>query len=189
MNNSVERNAERIFRTLFDQYKNDIFAYAYRFFRSREQSEEIVQDVFVKIWQNIDTIDLENNVKSYIFTVARNTTYNKLKSFAIQQTYLNDIFYRHVASSNTVEELVHYRELKQVYDQAISALPTQRQRIFRLSREEHMSHEEIAQQLNISKNTVKDQIVKSLKFIKQYLESNAELTTVIAVFYHYLQKK
>lgn len=180
---------DHAFKALFDQYKDDVFGYALRFFRSRELSEELVQDVFMKLWLNWESIDGDKNIKSYIFTIAKHTIYNKLKSFVVQQTYLNDVFYNYSIESNAVEELVHYKELKGIYDQAVEKLPSQRQRIFRLSREENLSHEEIAEQLHISKNTVKDQMVKSLKFIRHYLEVNANLTSLLLVFYHYIQKK
>ncbi|MNV23851.1 RNA polymerase sigma factor [compost metagenome] len=143
----------------------------------------------MKLWLNWESIDSDKNIKSYIFTIAKHTIYNKLKSFVVQQTYLNDVFYNYSIESNAVEELVHYKELKGIYDQAVEKLPSQRQRIFRLSREENLSHEEIAEQLHISKNTVKDQMVKSLKFIRHYLEVNANLTSLLLVFYHYIQKK
>lgn len=189
MDNIEHLNKEHAFKIVFDQFKNAVFGYAFRFFRSRELSEELVQDVFMKLWVNWDSLDATKNIKPYLFTIAKNTIYNKLKSFVVEQTYLNDVFYNYSMESNAVEELVQYRELKGIYDMAVAKLPAQRQRIFKLSREENMSHDEIAQELNISRNTVKDQMVKSLKFIRQYLETNAELTSLLMVFYHYMQKK
>jgi len=176
---AIRKGDSKAFKELYDAMKHQIYAYAYRFFRSKELAEEMVQDVFMQVWKYRERIDPEQNSKAYIYQIARNRIYNRLKEFAQQEKYLNHIFYNHVASYNDVEDLMTYKELYEIYEVAISKLPPQRQLIFKLSRVEFLSHEEIADQLCLSKNTVKDQIVKSLKFIKQYMHTHAELTMAI----------
>lgn len=176
---AIREGNQAAFKELYDNLKHRIYTYAYRFFRSSELAEETVQDVFMQVWKYRERIDPEKSINAYIYRIAQNSIYNKLKEVAQQDKYLNHVFYSYVGSYNDVEELVTYKELYGIYEEAINKLPPQRQLIFRMSRMDFLSHDEIAEQLAISKNTVKDQIVKSLKFIKQYMHTHAELSMAV----------
>ncbi|WP_335311238.1 RNA polymerase sigma-70 factor [Olivibacter sp. CPCC 100613] len=173
---AIKAGNANAFNVFYDLFKQDIYTYAYRFFRSKDLAQEIVQDVFLQIWKYRERIDPEQNIKAYTYRIARNNIYNKLKQIAHQEQYISHVFYSQMASYNEVEDWMNCKELREIYEEAIHKLPKQRQLIFRMSRVEFLSHEEIADQLAISKNTVKDQIVKALKFIKQYMLTRTELT-------------
>ncbi|WP_166670791.1 RNA polymerase sigma-70 factor [Olivibacter sp. XZL3] len=179
---AIRAGNPKAFKVFYDLLKQDVYAYAYRFFRSSELAQEAVQDVFMQVWKYRENIDPEQNLKAYVYRIARNSIYNKLKQIAHQGRYASHVFYSQAASHNDLEDWIHCKELREIYEEAINKLPTQRQLIFKLSRIEFLSHEEIADQLCISKNTVKDQIVKSLKFIKHYMYTHAELTTSLVAF-------
>ncbi|GAA4802522.1 RNA polymerase sigma-70 factor [Olivibacter ginsenosidimutans] len=176
---AIQNGDSRAFKELYETMKHRVYTYAYRFFRSKELAEEIVQDVFMQIWKYRERIDPEKNIEAYIFQIARNHIYNKLKQIAHHERYVGHVFYHYANSDNGVEDLLNYKELQEIYEEAVRKLPARRQLIFRLSRTEFLSHDEIAEQLCISKNTVKDQIVKSLKFIKHYMHTHAELTMAV----------
>lgn len=173
---AIRDGNKKAFRLFYDELKHPIYNYAFRFFRSAELAEETVQDVFMQIWKHRETLDPAQNTKAYTYRIARNIIYNRLKEMARQEEYINHVFYSHAVSYDAVANSLDYKELQQLYEEAISKLPPQRQLIFRMSRVEFLSHEEIANQLAISKNTVKDQMVKALKFIKQYMLAHTELT-------------
>lgn len=180
---AIRAGNAKAFKVLYDLLKQDVYAYAYRFFRSSDLAQEAVQDVFMQVWKYRENLDPTQNLKAYVYRIARNSLYNKLKQLAHQEQYASHIFYSRAASHNDVEDWVNCKELQEIYKEAINKLPTQRQLIFKLSRVEFLSHEEIADQLCISKNTVKDQIVKALKFIKHYMHTHAELTMSVCVLF------
>jgi len=179
---AIRKGDTGAFRVLYDTLKQDIYAYAHRFFRDTALAEETVQDVFMQVWKHRETLDPAQSIKAYVYRIARNHIYNKLKAFARQEKYQKHVFYSHITTSNDVEDFVDYKELQSLYEEAISKLPPQRQLIFRMSRMDFLSHDEIAEQLAISKNTVKDQMVKALKFIKQYMLAHTDLAIGVGTY-------
>lgn len=167
-----------VFRQCFDLLHQDIYRYAFAYFRTPELAEDTVQDVFAKLWAHRHAIDTEKCIRAYIYRIARNTIFNQLKRATYDQRMRNMVFHnRQQAAHNEVEESFLYGELNDLYQEAIKKLPPQRQLVFTLSRSEGMSHEEIAEQLTISRNTVKDQIVKASHFIRHYISTNMKECT------------
>jgi RNA polymerase sigma-70 factor (family 1) len=171
----VQQGDKLAFKALYESLKGNIYSYAYRFFRSSDMAEETVQNVFMQVWKHRNSIDPDKSVKAYIYRIARNSVYNQLKQAAHHENYKVHLFYRASQVHNEVEEAVSYKQLLNLYEEAINKLPPQRKLIFRMSRIDFLSHEEIAGRLDISKSTVKDQIVKALRSIKQYLFTQGEI--------------
>ncbi|WP_257666042.1 RNA polymerase sigma-70 factor [Parapedobacter tibetensis] len=160
------------FRQCFDSLRQDIYRYAMAYFRSCELAEDTVQDVFTTLWANRQSIDVDLNLKAYIYRIARNIIFNQLKRATYDQRMRNIIFQGVCAAGNEIEEGYFYEELNGLYQEAIDKLPPQRQLVFTMSRNEGVSHDEIAQRLALSKNTVKDQIVKASRFIRNYISKS-----------------
>lgn len=160
------------FRTCFDLLHQDIYGYAYRYFKSKELAEDVVQDVFGAVWAHRHSLDANQGIKAYIYRIARNTIFNQLKRATYDQDMRAFVCRSQSAQHNELEEGYFFGELQGLYEEAVSKLPSQRQLVFRLSRNEGLSHEEIAERLAISKNTVKDQIVKASAFIRKYVSAN-----------------
>ncbi|MGB3589605.1 MAG: RNA polymerase sigma-70 factor [Tunicatimonas sp.] len=169
------------FKQIFDQYKDAIFGYSYKLTKSSTLAEETVQEVFLKIWQNRTKLDFTRPIKPYIYKIAQNHVYNTLRNAAYSDKLKEEIFYSHAIGHTTTEDQVVYRDLEAFQEKTIQTLPTRRQLIFRMSRTEGLSHEEIAQRLEISPNTVKDQIVKALKTIKEQLHVHTDIAVSISL--------
>lgn len=166
------------FRQCFDVLHQDIYRYAFAYLRSRELAEDIVQDVFAKLWAHRYTVDSSQHLRAYVYQIARNTIFNQLKRATYDQRMRDTVFFRQQTQHNEVEEGYFHEELNGLYLEAVAKLPPQRQLVFTLSRNEGMTHDEIAQQLTISRNTVKDQIVKASHFIRHYINANMKEHTV-----------
>ena len=136
---------------------------------TRVEAEEVVQDVFVKIWKNRDKINLELSVEGYVFRITKNELLNKIKKKVLHTESL-DVHSESLLFNNCTENQVFLNEMKAVLSEAMAALPEKRQEIFRLSREKGYSNKEIAEELNISINTVESQIKKSIKYLRSYIE-------------------
>lgn len=177
----VSEGDHRAFRQIFDRYKDVLFGYSCRFTKSPPLAEEIVQEVFLKVWQNREKLDPQLSVKSYLYKLTQNLVYNTLRNAAYDNKLKQQIFYRCLNTHYSTEDQVIYRDLEVFKDKAVACLPAKRQLIFRMSRVQGLSHEEIAEQLGISPHTVKDQIVKALKSIKKQLRTHTDIAVSIAV--------
>lgn len=181
----ISQGDEQAFRLVFDLYKARIFTFIVNFTHSRADAEEIVQDTFLTLWQNRDTLNHIEHPRNYIYTVVRNKTYQYLKQASKSQARLQLIWANLKLDSNETEETLQLLESKKLIDEALSLLTAQKREIFRLSREEGLSHEQIAAQTGLSKSRVKNIIVEILKFIRVYI---AQCTSVISIISWFLEQ-
>lgn len=142
------------FEAVYAHFHSQVYSFAYRFLRSPEDAEEIVQEVFVKVWLKRKKLKDDRSFQAYLFTITRNTIFNQKKKARYHQAYLQFVqhFSDHLSSSP--ETGFDARNLLLRLQDSIAALPTQRQKVFRMSREQFLSHKEIASQLGISEKTV-----------------------------------
>lgn len=167
---------DRAFKKLFDKYQNDIFTYALGLVKSKVYAQEVVQDVFVKVWLKRATLKPELSFKSFLFKIAKNLSFNFLVKAANEQRLQRDVFYRAVTSYSPVEDLILGKEYELLKQRAINRLPLKRKRIFEMSRNEGKSYQDISTELGIAKQTVKNQMSQALCSITSYLESYGEIT-------------
>lgn len=177
----LKNHDETAFRHLFDFYKDDVYAYALSFLRHKEYAEEIVQEVFLKVWINRENLDPQLSFKSYLFTITRNLTFNFLRKAAHNKKLRDEIFYIKSEICNPVELKIQEQELERIRREAIDMLPPGRKRIFEMSRLEDKSYEEISQELGISLSTVKNQMSKSLKTIRDFLEGQGIVPWMVLI--------
>jgi RNA polymerase sigma-70 factor (family 1) len=170
------------FRLVFNRYRNEIFTYCYKVTKSKEPAEEIVHDVFLIMWQKREQLDISLPVKPYLYKITQNLAFNFLKKAANEQKLKQAVFYFQDLHDNQPERDINYKDTKNLLAEAISQLPAERKRIFKMSRYQGLNHDEIATQLDISKNTVKDQMFKALRSIKQYLELHNTFFTLFIFF-------
>ena len=157
------------FSTFYVQYSLKLLNFSMLFLKSRVEAEEVVQDVFVKIWKNRENLNLELSIDGYIFRITKNELLNRINKKVLVTESITFSTESHIYSNST-EDDVFFNEMKEILSEAIEALPEKRQEIFRLSREKGMSNKEIAEFLNLSINTVESQIKKSIKYLRSYIE-------------------
>jgi len=141
------------FRALYDEYYPKILNFSQTYTHSTEDAEEVVQDTFLKIWENREKLDESISINGYIFRIAKNLTLNKLRKKVMEPAHFFPIE-DNSAVRNQTEEDVMLDEMQQLLVKAIEALPPKRQQIFRLSRIDGLANKEIAKKLKISENTV-----------------------------------
>ncbi|MBC9928976.1 RNA polymerase sigma factor [Chitinophaga qingshengii] len=157
------------FRELFHEYNARLLPFIYKICKSEVIAEEMVQEVFLRVWVNREELAYMERPASWIFRVASNLSVSYLRSLQGKERQLLSIEnITEPVADNVLEELTT-RELQVLIERAVSQLPPKRQQIYRLSRHEGLSHKEIAEQLSLSQNTVKDQLVISLKYIREYI--------------------
>lgn len=165
----IKEGSLEAFSEFYDQYSLKLLNFSMMYLNSRAEAEETVQDVFVKIWENREGLNLELSVEGYIFRIAKNELLNKIKKKVLKTETISQST-ESLVFNNATEDDVLLNEMKEVLSEAMSGLPEKRQEIFRLSREKGYSNKEIAEELNISINTVESQIKKSIKYLRSYIE-------------------
>jgi RNA polymerase sigma-70 factor (family 1) len=174
----VEGNLQA-YKTLFLKYNKKLYYFAYGLLKSKEDAEEVVHDIFVKIWEKKDGLNADLSFNGYICTLTKNHVYNLLRKKRYDQTYKKHLLVHSDTTHNETENSIILADLEHYYQDAIERLPPRRKLIFTLSRNEGLSHKEIAEQLNISENTVKEQMSQALKFLKEYLVLNKGAITLL----------
>lgn len=144
-------------------------------------AEEMVQDIFLKIWMNREALTEVNNFQAYLFVVSKNQTLNVLRKLAKERRDKKEWEKDNITlyQATELENSVDYYCL---IDQAIEQLPPQQKKVYRLSRYKRLKYQEIAQQLNISRETVKKYIQLATTSIGTYIRSNIETFLILLLF-------
>ncbi len=157
------------FQEFFYRYTDRIYAHALHFTKSSELAKDLVQDIFTKIWVDREKLAGVEKLEGYLFIVSRNFIKNELrrKVFTVaNHDYLEAFFqYDELSISGKLE----LKELEGHIEQAVNQMPPQLQTAFRLSRQQGLSHEEIAERMKISKFTSKTYIVRALDILRKYM--------------------
>ncbi|HAZ02070.1 MAG: hypothetical protein A2W90_09195 [Bacteroidetes bacterium GWF2_42_66] len=167
---------------VFNQYYPRLYNFSKSFLKLEEGIDDILQEVFIKIWQNRKSIKNFETFNSYVFTITRNLLLNELRSRLNNQKIRDNILKASLAEEYLPFEELDYLELKSKIEAVIEELPSKQKEIFKLSRIEGLSHKEIAEKLNISTKTVEYHISQSISILKAKLESFG----LISVLYLYL---
>lgn len=164
---------ESAFGQLFHRYTPRLLPFIKKLTRNDLMAAELVQETFMRLWLQREKLNEIENPSAWIYRIASNVSINYLRSLASRKKLLSGI--APVEETNGPEILLETKELSRAIQLAIEQLPGQRQKVYRLSREEGLSHQQIADKLDISVNTVKNQIVASLKFIRQSINKQKGL--------------
>jgi RNA polymerase sigma-70 factor (ECF subfamily) len=145
----------------------------YHLTHSAVDAEDILQETFLKLWTSREQLPQIDHIGNYIFMIARNKTLDHLRKIAQQQKLLDRVWANISIPADGIEQQLDARESQQLINKAFTQLTEQQQTIFRLSRQEGMTHEAIAQQLRLSKSRVKNVQVETLRYIRQFLAQYA----------------
>ena len=174
---------EDAFCELYAAYKNRLIYFAMRFLKSREYAEDVFQDAFTIIWQGRRFINPDASFSSYLYTIVRNRILNQLRDLVNQDKLKEQILQQAVDYSNDTQNEILANDLKQLISCAMQQLTPRQRKIFEMSREQQMSHKEIADVLGISVNTVQESISTSLRTLRFYLKKNFMVGTDLSLLF------
>jgi len=175
IDNKLKEKDITAFKDFFVKHSDDIYAYALNHLKNEALARDVVQDTFIRFWEKLESLQFDRNLKSYLYTIAKNIVFEEFRKQSIFIKYSNHYQSINEEKCNSLEELQNFKELKILYDKAIGSLPEKRREIYQLSKIYNYKNEEISSMLNISVNTVRDQLVKSSKSIKMFIKN--KLTT------------
>ncbi|HUV00557.1 MAG TPA: RNA polymerase sigma-70 factor [Bacteroidales bacterium] len=175
---SLSKGNVLAFNTLFRGYSNRLYRFAYGYLKSEVESEEVVQEVFTKIWEKRSDLKHELSFKSYLFTIA----FNIIRKHFRTKAYLSEYLKSGISSDQDMQtsEKITFNSLQSYISELIDKMPERRKEIFLKSRFEGLSIKEIAKELKISHKTVENHLTSALKFIRTNL--NRESIPVFLFF-------
>ncbi|MGN6181644.1 MAG: RNA polymerase sigma factor [Mucilaginibacter sp.] len=174
---------ESAFTLVYELYSEKVYRLAFKFLKDREQSEEIVQETFINLWTSREKLNSSGNIWLYLFVIAKRLSLNALRQSARAVHLTDEVLHDLMQAHNGTEEEVLAHDLEQYTERIIQKLPRQQQLVFKLSRVDGLSHKEIAEQLHISQNTVKNHMVEALKTLKLNLKYSDLIFFVILSFW------
>lgn len=155
------------FEAMYYRYSSYLFNYCLEFTKSRENAEELVQDVFMKLWNFRKEIRTEHSVKGLIFMIARTRLLNSLSKNVYMVVYNDALEHINCASDDATDRAVEYHEFVGRLNQALNRLPAKQREIICLSKIHHYTNKQIAEKLSLSEQTVKNQLSLGLKLLKR----------------------
>lgn len=176
----MKRGDVDAFRTIYNLYCSDLLKFAFHFLKNKEEAEEVVQDIFLKIWDKKVLIDEKHSFNGFVFIIAKRVILNKIRAKVKIRNV--EIVSEHNTTKQNAQDLLVYKELQMLSDRAISTLPEKRRQIFIMSRKQGLSNKEIATHLGISDKTVENQIGLALKSIREYLTKTEYSSAILSLF-------
>lgn len=165
----LKSDDKEAFSFLYKHYWRKVYNFTNLYTLSPEASEEIVQDVFIKLWESREFIDEEKNFDGFLFIITRNLIFNQSRKDFNQSFYQTTIL-EAVEESYSIEGELEASDLKEYISSLLATLPPRQQEVFRMSRDQHLTYKEIAEKLKISEKTVEHHISEALKYLRKNLQ-------------------
>jgi len=168
----LKNGSRKAFDAIYDMYAKRLFAYCMQFTKTKEDSEEIVQEVFVQLWLRRESIRQTETLRSLLFIMSKNSLINAYRTRINSPAYEDYIAYQESLSVGDASANLEYDEFVSRLQEALSRLTATQRKAIELSRLHGFSNREIAIQLSLSEQTVKNQLSVGLKSLRQILNKN-----------------
>jgi RNA polymerase sigma-70 factor (family 1) len=177
----IAEGDEQAFTDIFHRYRNKIFSIALRITSSEEVAEEIVLDVFLKVWLRREQLPGIEHFTAWLFTITRNQVFTAMKQMAIRRNAEYNVRHDEYLNSADVHAELLDKEYQQLLREAIARLSPQQKKVYLLIKEQGMKREEAAQQLNLSPETVKRHLAEAMQVIRVHCLSRADLYSTLLI--------
>lgn len=176
---NIGKGDRKAFEQLFNRYWESLFAAAMHRLQSNQLAKDVLQELFIELWEKHETLNIRSNVSGYLFTALKHRVINKIKAEATREKYEKMTIRFYEINEFATEHQFSKDYLQEKMEKEVEQLPDRCREVFELSRIEQLSHKEIGQQLNISPKTVENHIGRALKVLRPYLK---RVISVVLVF-------
>ncbi len=178
----LKKDDHSSFKSLFELYSKSLFRFSLSYLKSTEAAEDVVQEVFSKVWDKRKELKTDTSFKSYLFTIALNSIRKQFNKLARLNGVKHYILLNSAKNKSTFDDKDNYQELLDKLDELIATMPEKRRQVFLKKKLEEKSLKEIAQELDITPKTVEYHITEAMKFLKKEFEK----LQVIGLIFFYL---
>lgn len=162
---------EKGFSEIYERYWALLYRHAYKLLKDETQAQDIVQEVFVNLWDKIDSLDLQSSVNAYLYAAVRNKVLNVIQREKYQRRYMDSIIHFIERSEAVTDHKLREKMLQEKIEKEVAHLPEKMRHVFEMSRVHHLSYKEIAQELHLSDKTVKKQVSNAIRILRFKLSS------------------
>ncbi|HEY0054760.1 MAG TPA: RNA polymerase sigma-70 factor [Pedobacter sp.] len=163
----LKKDDEAAFAQIYQRYAESLAGFAASKLYSLEDAQDLIHDLFVKLWADRKELIITSNLKTYLFTIVRYRIVDKIRKNITREEYAGMIQSLAQSYEPGVEQQIAAKELQRNIETSLKELSPKVQQVYHLSREEHLSNREIAQKLGLSEQTVKNQLSTALKHLRQ----------------------
>jgi RNA polymerase sigma-70 factor (family 1) len=181
----LQQDEEGALRPLYESHLKSLHYFILRIAKSKQLAEDVVQDVFLKLWESRAQIDPDQPFKTYLYTIAKRHLLNMLKRAQHETFILEEIRKYSASAEHTTDLQLDYSESNVLLNEAIEKLPPQCKAVFLRCKIQGMSYKEVATELGIAEGTVHAQMVKALKAIKGYINFKNAILLLLAYLENY----
>lgn len=165
------------FTRLFHLYKHKLYGFLLRLTGSSQMAEDIIQDIFAKIWAKKEQLTDIEKFGSYLFRMAQNQSINAFRKMAVEALALSNL--QPAPHHNSIEHYINEKETADLLHKALSRLSSQQKLVYTLSREEGLKYDEIAQRLNVSPSTVKNHMIAALRTLRESFNTQPDVVGIL----------
>jgi RNA polymerase sigma-70 factor (family 1) len=180
----LKNDDQSAFTIIFTKYYQDLVRFSFGFTRDSDASEEIVQEVFLKLWENRNSFVIHNSLKSFLLKTVQNRSIDSLRHVNITNKYASTVLEHPLLSENNTENYILHSELEAGFNLAMAKIPSQYAEAFRMSRIESLNYQEIAQKLGVSVRTVEVWISKALNLLREELKDFLLMLILFLQLFH-----
>lgn len=178
---SLKQSCEPSFNCIYNYYAKPLYKKVNSIIKDEAKSEEIIQDLFIKVWQKREEIDPNRSFKSFLYTIASNLAYDYLRKVACDKRLTSQLLLNATDCYLHIEEDINLKEAELKLKEAIDNLPYQQKQVFTLCKLEGKSYDETSMILGIATSTVNSHMVKSSRHVKAYLQKHLDFTLALLI--------
>jgi RNA polymerase sigma-70 factor, Bacteroides expansion family 1 len=167
----LNKSDQLAYTEIFERYKQLLYRHAFRILNDHEVVNDIIQELFLAIWQKRETLVIHSSLTAYLFQSVRNRIFDWIAHQRVESKYLQSIHDFAEKAGFITDETIRARELNRIIEKEIASLPPKMRTVFDLSRETDLTYKEIGEQLNISDKTVKQQVYNAVKILRLKINS------------------
>lgn len=175
----IAEGDEQAFRLLFDTYNRRLFSFAEGLLKSAADAEEVVQEIFTRVWLNRASFSQVENAGQYLYQMVRNRVIDQIRKTARDKSLQQQVWLTMTISDDSLEQHLKKKETAELIEQALAQLPEQKQKIYRLSREKEYTQDQIASLTGLSRSRVNNILTEVLKHIRNRLNTQSPATAMI----------
>ena len=170
------------FDVLYKKYSKKLYKFGYSILKSKEETENLIQDVYLNLWENRHKVEKDSSVKSYVFTITYNSAISVIRKKAKESQFVEYLKSLQQINIEPVNVELEYNELTKKLDEIVKALPQRQKEVYLMHKVDGLKYSEITERLHISVNTIENHMSRALKTIRKKLGNYS----LIAILFWYL---